>query len=152
MTPVLQLLDSQPHIIINMTSPPPGTYKLQSAARPTQYANCMEGKVVGYSSEEGPPDEWILEHHEGYLATFQAIRNGKPSGLYISFQGESLICSKARSFFVIEQSPRSSSLYAIKLRGFVDQPKVWALLSWDNGTPVIIRPNTDSTQELWVFE
>ncbi|OJA15726.1 hypothetical protein AZE42_07253, partial [Rhizopogon vesiculosus] len=150
--PVLQLLDSQIHTTTKMSShPAPGIYRLQSAARPTQYVSCMEGKIVGYSSEEELPDEWDFKLHEGLLATFEAIRDGKPSGLYISFQGESLICSEAKSFFVVEESPPAPGLYTIKVHGFVDCD-VWALLSWDNGTPVSIQLDTGSTQELWVFE
>ncbi|OAX38555.1 hypothetical protein K503DRAFT_856626 [Rhizopogon vinicolor AM-OR11-026] len=122
-----------------MSSPPaPGIYKLQSAARPTQYANCMEGTIVGYSSDEGPPDQWAFKLHEGLLATFEAIRDGIPSGLYISFQ-------KA----LVRQA--CMLRFSIKVNGLVDRD-VWALLSWDNGTPVNIQPDTGSTQELWVFE
>ncbi|KAJ8583858.1 hypothetical protein M405DRAFT_491810 [Rhizopogon salebrosus TDB-379] len=128
-----------------------GVYRLQSAARPTQYATYFEGEIVGNNGRERPIDFWLVKFHdENSTVTFEFIRDGVESPRkYISYNGKSLVLSENEFYFSYQPSPRAENLKAI---GVSTAGGVWTLLSWDNDVPVIIRENHDATEELWVFE
>jgi hypothetical protein len=87
-----------------------GNYKLQSAARPDRHVTYINGKIVTNDEMEGPtsPDEvrsildyyspcgfklianaslqWHVQLHESSLFTFESVRDGESSGLYITVE------------------------------------------------------------------
>ncbi|KAG1738902.1 uncharacterized protein EDB91DRAFT_1082606 [Suillus paluster] len=131
-----------------------GTYKLNSVARPGQYIALVDGNIVGHSNRlPGVMIEWRVTFHEGVTgaATFQPIRDGQVSDEYIYFDkgNQSLIPSNKPWLFIVKENPRSSNFLSI---GIYDTDLVSALLSWDDNTPLEIQPNTDATQQLWMFE
>ncbi|OAX36017.1 hypothetical protein K503DRAFT_772908 [Rhizopogon vinicolor AM-OR11-026] len=133
--------------------PTTDTYKLANAARPSQYISCMEFKIVGKDFTFEPVDEWRVEFHEGSIVTFELNRRRQPSGLYVSFKDGSLIVSEdAFAFSIKEDSPAGT--YVIGIPNIED---VWATVSWDNNTPVIVQSHPDPygphpTTQLWLFE
>lgn len=127
------------------------TYKLASAARPGRYVSLDDGKIVGHSDGPGVMTEWFATFHEGGMATFQAVRNGKVCDEYIYFNPNtlSLTCSDNPWLFLIRES-NSSEFFSIEIECTDDW--AWTLTSWDENSPIETKSNTGSTQQLWKFE
>ncbi|KAJ8583853.1 hypothetical protein M405DRAFT_827837 [Rhizopogon salebrosus TDB-379] len=137
-----------------------GVYKLQSAARPTQYATYFgpDERIVGNNGRDGQlVNNWIVTSYPNSTVTFEILRLGAEYPLYISPQitpeGQYLTLSREPFYFYVQESPQVQNLYSFGIpRSGGGSDDVWALLGWENNTPVIIQGNTGSTQELWVFE
>jgi hypothetical protein len=109
-----------------------GVYRLQSAARPTQYATYFEGEIVGNNGRERPIDfvrsiletntyglkltinaslQWLVKFHdENSTVTFEFIRDGVESPKkYISYNVSGL-SSYHNSYLMLLARSKGKSL------------------------------------------